>query len=86
MVLEYKECIADDVTPGKTTSFPQSVKLRADETLFFSWIVYKSRKDRDRINKKVMADPRLAEIMDPHRLPFDGKRMIWDGFKVTVDI
>ena len=84
--LEYKECIADDVKPGKTTSFPQSVKLKADETVFFSYIVYKSRKDRDRINKKVMADPRLKEMMDPKKLPFDGKRMIWGGFKVFLDI
>ena len=84
--LEYKECMADDVKPGKSTSFPQSVKLKADETVFFSWIVYKSRKDRDRINKKVMADPRLAEMMDPKSLPFDGKRMFWGGFKVSVDV
>ena len=84
--LEYKECIADDVKPGKTTSFPQSVKLKADETVFFSYIVYKSRKDRDRINKKVMADPRLKEMMDAKKLPFDGKRMIWGGFKVFLDI
>ena len=84
--LEYKECIADDVKPGKITSFPQSVKLKPDETVFFSYIVYKSRKDRDRINKKVMADPRLKEMMDPKKLPFDGKRMIWGGFKVFLDI
>lgn len=85
-VLEYRECIADDVKPGKSTSFPQSVKLKADETVVFSWIVCKSRKDRDRINKKVMADPRLKEMMDPKLLPFDGKRMIWGGFKVFLDI
>ncbi len=84
--LEYRECIADDVKPGKLTSFPQSVKLKPDETVFFSWIVYKSRKDRDRVNKKVMADPRLKEMMDPKSLPFDGKRMIWGGFKVFLDI
>ncbi len=84
--LEYKECIADDVKPGKTTSFPQSVKLKPDETVFFSYIVYKSRKERDRINKKVMADPRLKEMMDPKSLPFDGKRMFWGGFKVFLDI
>lgn len=84
--LEYKECIADDVKPGKSTSFPQSVKLKADETVFFSWILYKSRRDRDRINKKVMADPRLKEMMDPKSLPFDGKRLIWGGFKVFLDL
>jgi uncharacterized protein YbaA (DUF1428 family) len=82
--LEVRECIADDVKPGKYTSFPQSVKLKADEVVFFSWIVYKSRKDRDRINAKVMKDPRLASMMDPKNVPFDGKRMFWGGFKVSV--
>ena len=82
--LEYTECIADDVKPGKVTSFPQSVKLKAGETVFFSYIVYKSRADRDRINKKVMADPRLAAMMDPKKMPFDGKRMFYGGFKVMV--
>lgn len=83
--LEYIECVADDVKPGKTTSFPQSVKLKAGEVVVFSWVVYKSRRDRDRINKRVMADPRLADVMDPKKLPFDGKRMFWGGFKVLVD-
>ena len=83
--LDYKECIADDVKPGKHTSFPQSVKLKAGETVVFSYIVYKSKADRNRINKKVMADPRLAAMMDPKKLPFDGKRMFWGGFKVFVD-
>ncbi|MCF7221224.1 DUF1428 domain-containing protein [Marilutibacter chinensis] len=81
--LAYHECIADDVEPGKTTSFPRSVKLKDDETVVFAWIVYKSRAQRDRVNKKVMADPRLAG-MDPKTLPFDGKRMIWGGFKSLV--
>ncbi len=84
--LDYKECIADDVKPGKHTSFPQSVKLKAGETVVFSYIVYKSKADRNRINKKVMADPRLAAMMDPKRMPFDGKRMFWGGFKVFVDL
>lgn len=83
--LDYKECVADDVKPGKHTSFPQSVKLKADETVVFSWIVYKSRAHRDRVNAKVMKDPRLAAMMDPKKLPFDGKRMFWGGFKVFVD-
>ena len=82
--LEYIECVADDVKPGKHTSFPQSVKLKAGETVVFSWIVYKSRKDRDRINAKVMADPRLAEMMSGKDMPFDGKRMFWGGFKTMV--
>ncbi len=84
--LEYIECVADDVKPGKHTSFPQSVKLKPGELVVFSWIVYKSRAQRDRINKKVMEDPRLAEMMDPKKLPFDGKRMFWGGFKVLVDV
>jgi uncharacterized protein YbaA (DUF1428 family) len=84
--IEYKECIADDVKPGKLTSFPQSVKLKAGEVVVFSYIVYKSRKDRDRVNKKVMADPRLAAMMNPKSMPFDGKRMFWGGFKTFVDM
>lgn len=81
--LAYHECVADDVEPGKTTSFPRSVKLKEDETVVFAWIVYKSRAHRDKVNKQVMADPRLAG-MDPKTLPFDGKRMIWGGFKSLV--
>ncbi len=84
--LEYIECVADDVKPGKYTSFPQSVKLKRGETVVFSWIVYKSRKDRDRINAKVMKDPRIAPMMDVKSLPFDGKRMFWGGFKEIVDL
>jgi len=84
--LDYKECIADDVKPGKHTSFPQSVKLKKDETVIFSFIVYKSKADRNRVNKKVMSDPRLAAMMDPKKMPFDGKRMFWGGFKTFVDI
>ena len=82
--LEYVECIADDVKPGKVTSFPQSVKLKKGETVFFSYVVYKSRAERDRVMKKVMADPRLKDMMDPKNMPFDGKRMFWGGFKVAV--
>lgn len=83
--LQYMECIADDVKPGKLTSFPQSVKLKADEVVIFSWIVFKSRTQRDRINAQVMKDPRLAG-MDPKTLPFDGKRMFWGGFKPLVEL
>jgi uncharacterized protein YbaA (DUF1428 family) len=82
--LEVVECMADDVKPGKLTSFPQAVKLKDGESVWFSWIVYASRKERDRINAKVMADPRLAAMMDPKGLPFDGKRMFWGGFKPQV--
>jgi uncharacterized protein YbaA (DUF1428 family) len=84
--LEYVECIADDVKKGKWTSFPQAVKLKPGEAVWFSWIVYKSRKDRDRILAKVMKDKRLAKMMDPKAMPFDGKRMIYGGFKSVVDL
>ncbi len=82
--LQYRECIADDVKPGKHTSFPQSVKLKPSEVVWFAWVVFKSRKHRDRVNAKVMADPRLA--MDAAKMPFDGKRMIYGGFEVRVDL
>ena len=84
--LEYMECAADDVQPGKLTSFPQAVKLKPGELVVFSWIVYQSRAARDRINAKVMKDPRLADMMDPKKLPFDGKRMFWGGFKPFVQL
>jgi uncharacterized protein YbaA (DUF1428 family) len=81
--LAYTECVADDVKPGKVTSFPQSVKLEPDETVVFAWIVYESREQRDRVNEQVMKDPRMTG-MDPKSMPFDGKRMFWGGFKVLV--
>ena len=83
--LEFRECVADDVKVGKRTSFPRSVKLKRGETVFFSYIVYKSRADRDRVNAKVMKDKRLAPMMDLKALLFDAKRMIYGGFKVLVD-
>lgn len=83
--LQYYECIADDVKPGKWTSFPQAVKLKKNETVFFSFIVYRSRKQRDRINARIMKDPRLAKYMDPKKMPFDAKRMFWGGFKGLVE-
>ena len=83
--LEFRECVADDVKMGKWTSFPRSVKLKPNETVVFSYIVYKSRGHRDRVNKKVMKDPRLAKMMDLKAMPFDVKRMIYGGFKVIVD-
>ena len=70
---------------GKWTSFPRSVKMKKNETVVFSYIVYKSRADRDRCLAKVMKDPRLAKMMDPKNMPFDGKRMIYGGFKVIVE-
>ena len=81
--LEYIECIADDVKPGKVTSFPQAVKLEDDEVVVFSWIVYESREQRDRINAAVMDDPRIKN-MDPKLMPFDGMRMFWGGFQVLL--
>jgi uncharacterized protein YbaA (DUF1428 family) len=81
--LDYVECIADDVKPGKWTSFPQSVKLKPGEVVWFSYIVFKSRTHRDRVNAKVMKDPRLGG-MDPSTMPFDAKRMIYGGFTVRV--
>ena len=84
--LEYRECIADDVKPGRWTSFPQSVKLKANEVVCFSWIGFRSRRHRDRVNAKVMKDPRLASMMDPKRMPFDARRMIYGGFRVAVDV
>ncbi|MBL8397357.1 MAG: DUF1428 domain-containing protein [Candidatus Accumulibacter sp.] len=82
--LEYVECVADDVKPGKWTSFPQAVKLKEGEVVLFSWIVYESRKQRDAVNAKVIADPRLREMMRPKAMPFDGKRMIFGGFETFV--
>jgi uncharacterized protein YbaA (DUF1428 family) len=82
--LAFHENVADDVKAGKWTSFPQAVKLKKGEVVVFSWIVFKSRKQRDKINAKVMKDPRLDKMMDPKDMPFDGKRMFWGGFKELV--
>ena len=84
--LDFKECVADDVKKGKWTSFPRSVKLKPNETVVFAFIVYKSRAHRDKVNAKVMKDPRLKSMMDPKAMPFDAKRMIYGGFKVFVDL
>ncbi|MGE0559107.1 MAG: DUF1428 domain-containing protein [Burkholderiales bacterium] len=82
--LQYMECVADDVKPGKWTSFPQSVKLKKNETVVFAYIVYRSRAHRDRVNARVMKDPRLAAMGDIKDMPFDAKRMIFGGFKTIV--
>ncbi|NRR33942.1 DUF1428 domain-containing protein [Oxalobacteraceae bacterium] len=84
--LSFRECIADDVKPGKYTSFPQSVNLEDDEVVVFSWIEFESRAARDEINDKVMKDPRLANMMKPDELPFDGKRMIYGGFESLIEM
>ena len=83
--VEYREAAGDDLgSPGK--SFPQLAKLKAGETVFFSWIVYKSRADRDRVNAKIMKDPRILNMMKGKDMPFDYKRMAYGGFKVLVDM
>ena len=82
--LAYVECQGDDVPYGKRTSFPRAVKAKDDETVVFSWVVYKSRKHRDAVMKKVMADPRMN--MDMSTMPFDGKRMIYGGFKTMLEL
>ena len=85
--LAYVECAGDDVKPGKWTSFPQSVKLKKDETVVFAWIVYRSRAHRDRVNAKVMSDPRMNKIMEKGgEMPFDLKRMLYGGFKSLIDM
>jgi uncharacterized protein YbaA (DUF1428 family) len=81
--IDYFECQGDDVPTGKVTSFQKSVKLKKGEVVYFSWATYKSRAHRDSVMKKVMADPRLAGMMDG-KMPFDGMRMIWGGFKPVV--
>jgi uncharacterized protein YbaA (DUF1428 family) len=81
--LSYVESVADDVKPGKVTSFPQSVKLKEGETVIFAWATYKSRKHRDQVMAKVMKDPAMTGY-DLKTLPFDGKRMFWGGFKKLV--
>lgn len=84
--LDYTECVADDVEKGKVTSFPRAVKLRPGEVVVVAWVTYRSRKHRDQVMAKVMKDPRLAELMDPDAMPFDGMRMFWGGFKPIVEL
>ena len=83
--LDYKECVADDVAVGKTTSVPRSVKMKKNETVVFAYIVYKSRAARDKCMAKVMKDPRIAKMMSKKDMPFDAKRMIFGGFKMIVE-
>ncbi len=82
--LDYKECVADDIKPGFGLSFPKGIKCKSGEVVVFSWIVYKSKAHRDRTNKKIMKDPRLAAMCDPKDTPFDANRMLYGGFKVMV--
>jgi uncharacterized protein YbaA (DUF1428 family) len=84
--LEYRECVGDDLKVDMGMAFPGMVDLREDETVIFAWIVFKSRVHRDRVNAKVMKDPRLQKMMDSKTMPFDCTRMVYGGFKVIVDV
>lgn len=84
--LEYRECAGDDLDIKFGVPFPRQIKLKPGETVVFAWIVYKSRAHRDKVNAKVMKDPRLANMMDSKAMPFDVKRMVYGGFKVLVDV
>jgi uncharacterized protein YbaA (DUF1428 family) len=83
--LEFRECVGDDLNVKGIVPFPRRINSKPGETVMFSWITFKSRAHRDRVNAKVMKDPRLAKMMDPKSMPFDAKRMIYGGFKVLVD-
>ena len=82
----FSDAIGEDVQPGKLTSFPQAVQLKDDELVAVSWVVYKSREDRDRIAAAVREDPELKAQMDPSKMPFDGQRMFWGGFQTIVGL
>jgi uncharacterized protein YbaA (DUF1428 family) len=82
--LDYRECVGDDLKVKMGLPFPKLAKTKAGETVVFSYIVYKSRAHRDKVNAKVMKDPRLADMMNPKAMPFDAKRMIYGGFEVFV--
>ncbi len=84
--LEFRECVGDDLKVEMGVPFPRMVKLKPGEIVLFSWIVFKSRAHRDRVNAKVMEDSRLAQMMDPNSMPFDVKRMVYGGFAVLVDV
>jgi uncharacterized protein YbaA (DUF1428 family) len=83
--LEYRECVGDDLNVKMCLSFPRGIKSKPNETVVFSWITYKSRAHRDRVNAKVMKDPRLKDMMDKDAMPFDGDRMMYGGFKTIVE-
>jgi uncharacterized protein YbaA (DUF1428 family) len=83
--LEYRECVGEDLKVKWGVTFPRTLKIKPGETVVFSWIVFKSRAHRDRVNAKVMKDPRLAEMIDEASMPFDVKRMVYGGFKIMVE-
>lgn len=82
--LEYHECVGEDLKVAMGTGFPEGLKLKRGETVVFAWITYKSRTHRDKVNAKVMADPRIAEMMPEKNMPFDPKRILWGGFETLV--
>lgn len=82
--LEYHECVGDDLKVNFGVPFPKLLKTKPAETVIFAYVVYKSRAHRDKVNKKVMADPRLATMCDPKKMPFDCKRMTYGGFQIIV--
>jgi uncharacterized protein YbaA (DUF1428 family) len=84
--VEYRECVGDDLAVKGLMPFPRQMRLKPGETVVFSWIVFKSRSHRDRVNAKVMKDPRLAGSMDPKAMPFNVKRMVYGGFRLLVDL
>ena len=83
--LDYKECSGDDLDIKMERSFSRQMKTKPGETVVFAYVLFKSRSHRDRVNAKVMKDPRLAGMGDMKSLPFDPKRMVYGGFKVLVD-
>jgi uncharacterized protein YbaA (DUF1428 family) len=84
--LEYRECSGDDLKVKWGVPFPRQIKTKPGETVVFSWVVFKSKADRNRVNAKVMKDPRLANMMDMSAMPFDTKRMVYGGFNILVDL
>jgi uncharacterized protein YbaA (DUF1428 family) len=82
--VDYKECVGDDLAAKFATPFPKGIRTKAGETVVFSWIIYKSKAHRDKVNAKIMQDPRIADMCDPKDMPFDCKRMLYGGFKVMV--
>ena len=83
--LKFRECAGDDLNVKMGVPFPRLAKVKPGETVVFSWIVFKSRADRDRVNAKVMKDPRITKTMN-QPMPFDAKRMAYGGFKVLVEV
>jgi uncharacterized protein YbaA (DUF1428 family) len=84
--LEYCECVGEDMNPTFGLPFPRQMKLKDGEVAVFSWIVYKSRRDRDRVNAAVGKDPRMAKMADAGPMPFDVKRIVYGGFEVMVNL